>query len=105
MNEHVVNIKGGYMKISNVLISVFVGVFVFLLATLSWADLAQIKVYKEAFPGSKPKCIDCHVMALPKKDGEHTLNDYGSKVKALAETITVEEYKKAGSIEDSKNKK
>ncbi len=93
------------MKISNLLIPFFVGVFVLSLATLGRADLAQMKVYKEAFPGSKPKCIDCHTMALPKKDGEHALNDYGNKVKALAETITVDEYKKAGSIEDSKNEK
>ncbi|MCB9757670.1 MAG: hypothetical protein H6753_04505 [Candidatus Omnitrophica bacterium] len=93
------------MKISSLLISVFVGVFVLSLATLGRADLAQIKVYKEAFPGSKPKCLDCHTMALPKKDGDHGLNDYANKVKALAETITVEEYKKVGSIEDSKIEK
>ncbi len=73
-------------------------------ASVSCADIAQIKAYKEAYPDSKPKCIDCHAAALPKKDGDHELNDYGKKVKALADKPTAENYKKAGSIEDSKKK-
>lgn len=92
------------MKKNTLLTSVLVAFFVALFAGVSHADIAQIKVYKEAYPDSKPKCIDCHTAALPKKDGDHELNDYGKKVKALADKPTAEEYKKAGSIEDSKKK-
>ncbi|MEI7998148.1 MAG: hypothetical protein WCH62_01400 [Candidatus Omnitrophota bacterium] len=67
------------------------------------ASMAQIKVYKEAFTDAKPKCVGCHVDAMPKKDGDHELNAYG---KAVADAAgkdakpTVDTYKKVGSIED-----
>lgn len=92
------------MKTRNLLIPVFAAFFVFAFCLVSRADIAQIKVYKEAYPDSKPKCIDCHTTALPKKDADHELNDYGKKVKDLAEKPTADDYKKAGSIEDSKKK-
>ena len=49
------------------------------------ADVNQIKVYKEAFPEAKPKCINCHADALPKKDeGKHETNAYGKAVEEAA---------------------
>ncbi|MBF0571940.1 MAG: hypothetical protein HQL12_08750 [Candidatus Omnitrophica bacterium] len=66
------------------------------------ADMSQIKAYKEAFPDTLPKCINCHVDALPKKDGSHDPNDYGKAVikAAGAEKPTADIYKKIGTIED-----
>ncbi len=92
------------MKKNTLLALILIAFFVVGFAGVSGADIAQIKVYKEAYPDSKPKCIDCHAAALPKKDADHELNDYGKKVKALADKPTAEDYKKAGSIEDSKKK-
>ncbi|MBF0121843.1 MAG: hypothetical protein HQL21_00365 [Candidatus Omnitrophica bacterium] len=74
------------------------------------ADIKEIKKYKEAFPETKPKCIECHVAALPKKDdGQHENNDYGKAVLAEAQKEeakeaepTVETYKKVGKIEEFK---
>lgn len=83
-------------------ITVLAVLFAIVLGSIASADVAQIKAYKEAYPDAKPKCIDCHTVAIPKKDGDHGLNEYGNKVKALAEKPTVEEYKKAGSIESNK---
>lgn len=63
----------------------------------AWANVKQIKAYKEAFPDEKPKCIHCHAVEKPKKeDGQHDLNAYGEKVKALAAEPTVETYQAAG---------
>lgn len=67
------------------------------------ANIKQAKIYKEAFDGSKPKCIDCHVSDKPKKDdGQHDLNEYGKALMEVAadEEITADTYKKLGSIED-----
>ena len=67
------------------------------------ANVEQTKVYKEAFPGAKIKCIDCHVDAIPKKDeGKHEWNAYGKKVKETAAKPTTETYKKVGKVEDFK---
>ncbi|MEI8012580.1 MAG: hypothetical protein WCI27_08930 [Candidatus Omnitrophota bacterium] len=74
------------------------------------ADIAEIKKYKEAFPETKLKCIDCHVDAMPKKDeGAHAWNDYGLAVIAQAKKDavkegepTVETYSHVGKIEDFK---
>ncbi len=67
----------------------------------AFADVKQIKIYKEAYPDSKPKCAHCHVDTTPKKeDGKHDLNDYGKKVKAIAETITADNYKQAGPYQE-----
>ncbi len=78
--------------------------------TCAQANLKVIKAYKEAYPDTKPKCIQCHVVALPKKaDGEHDNNDYG---KAVAKVIkdakeaepSADTIKKVGSIEDFEKK-
>ena len=67
------------------------------------ADMEQIKAYKEAFPDAKPKCVDCHVDAIPKKDeGKHNLNAYGSKVKETSAKPTAETYKKVGKASEYK---
>ena len=56
-------------------------VIVFLAGGISEANMGQLKLYKKAFPGSKPKCMVCHVDKLPKKaDGKNDLNAYGLKV-------------------------
>jgi hypothetical protein len=65
------------------------------------ADVKQIKFYKEAFPGSKPKCLFCHTDEVPKKaEGKHDLNAYGLKVQETAEEITADTYTEVGTIED-----
>jgi hypothetical protein len=67
------------------------------------ANVDQIKVYKKAFPGSKPQCLFCHVDKIPKKEvGQHDLNAYGTKVKETAAQITEETFKKVGAFEDFK---
>ena len=68
------------------------------------ADIKQVKAYKEAFADAKPKCVDCHVDALPKKDGAHELNAYGKAAVEVAATPTADSYKKVGSIEDFNKK-
>ena len=67
----------------------------------AFANTTQIKAYKEAFPDEKPKCIACHDVEKPKKEGDHGWNEYGKKVKALAEAAKKEApdadtYKEAG---------
>ena len=85
-------------------ISFSVAIFVLTMVAVSAeADVNQIKLYKKAFPGAKPKCLFCHVNKIPKKaDGEHDLNAYGLKVKSIAAVPTEEAYKEAGSAEDFK---
>ena len=71
--------------------------FLSILVSPAWADIKQTKIYKEAFPGEKPKCACCHVDKKPsKEDGKHDLNEYGKKVIALANEPTAENYKAAG---------
>ncbi|OGW90866.1 MAG: hypothetical protein A3D28_06095 [Omnitrophica bacterium RIFCSPHIGHO2_02_FULL_63_14] len=76
--------------------------FFFLLgAGSAWANVKQIKAYKEAFADEKPKCAGCHVSEKPKKEaGEHEMNEYGKKVLAAkaAESPDVETYKQVGKI-------
>lgn len=80
------------------------------LGTSARADLAQIKAYKEAFSGTTPKCISCHVTEHPKKeDGQHDPNDYGKAVIKAAKSAgvdkpTADTYKTAGTIEDFASK-
>ena len=70
------------------------------------ADMTQIKAYKEVYPDAKPKCIDCHVDKMPKKDdGAHENNDYGKAVVKAAtdaklDKPTADTYKAVGTIED-----
>ena len=72
------------------------------------ANMTQIKAYKDAYADSKPKCIDCHVDKMPKKDdGAHELNDYGKAVVKAAkdaklDKATADTYKSVGKIEDFK---
>jgi len=86
-------------------------IFFVLIGIIFWgvpaqAGLQQIKAYKEAYPDTKPKCIDCHVDKMPKKDdGAHELNDYGKTVVKAAKAAgldkpTVDTYKSVGTIED-----
>ena len=59
----------------------------FLMSSSAWANVEQIKAYKAAHEGAKPKCIWCHALEKPKKeDGLHELNEYGKKAKDLKET-------------------
>lgn len=84
------------------LISFFVSALVLMIGiTATEANINQTKLYKKAFPGTKPKCLFCHVAKIPKKaDGKHDFNIYGAKVKATAEVPTEETYKEVGSTED-----
>ena len=62
----------------------------FVLSSLAQADTVVIKAYKEAFPDAHPKCISCHVDALPKKaEGQHEWNAYGHAVKKAAQAAGV----------------
>ncbi len=82
-----------------------VGLVLFLGMPIARADLAQIKAYKEAYPGAKPKCINCHMDEKPKKDdGAHEANAYGkAAIKVVGEQKpTAETYIKIGKIEDFK---
>lgn len=69
------------------------------------ANVEQVKIYKTAFPQSKPQCLFCHIDKLPKKEeGKHQLNAYGLKVKetlkAPDEKPTEETYKALGTVEE-----
>ena len=89
------------MDIKKILILTIITLFIWI--AQGQADVNQIKAYKEAFPDAKPKCINCHVDAIPKKDeGKHVLNAYGLKVKETASKPTAETYKKVGKVEDYK---
>ncbi len=93
------------MKKSNCRSEVLVG-FVFTLVFLSCAvqaqaSLKEVKAYKEAFPGAKPKCAACHIQAMPKKDAAE-LNDYGKAVIAANPSPTAETFKQLGIAEDFK---
>ena len=93
------------MNIKKILVLTF---GVFLIASVKvQANLDQMKVYKTAYPDAKPKCINCHTDAIPKKDeGKHNWNAYGKKVKeAATPKPTAETYKKVGKIEDFKEEK
>jgi glutamyl-tRNA reductase len=94
------------LNLSAPLMILLVTVFI-LWAQPAHAGLDQIKAYKEAYPDSKPKCIDCHVDKIPKKDdGAHELNEYGKAVVKAAGTDkpTADTYKKAGPIPPTKSK-
>lgn len=79
------------------------GVFIWVSTIPAQASLKQIKLYKEAFPDAKPKCIECHVDEKPKKDdGQHEANDYGKAIMSTDKEPTADTYKKVGKIEDFK---
>jgi hypothetical protein len=76
------------------------GAFFFIGVKTAGANMNQIKIYKKTFPGSAPKCINCHVDKLPRKDdGKHDLGAYGLRVKDAGEEISEESYKKVGAID------
>lgn len=89
----------------------------FVLSSMAGADTNVIKAYKQTFPDAKPKCIDCHMDALPKKaDGQHEWNAYGTALKkainaaGVADVPTADNIDqiagvitKAGKIEDFKD--
>lgn len=64
-------------------------------ASIAFANVEQVKIYKKAYPDEKPKCVQCHKLEKPKKDN-YELNDYGNKVKELQQKPDVEAYKTAG---------
>jgi hypothetical protein len=83
----------------------FIGFGLVFWMAMAQANMKDIKIYKEAFPDSKIKCLDCHVDAMPKKDaGKHELNDYGKAVVAENAQPTADTYKKVGKFEDFKKK-
>ena len=74
------------------------GAFAVLLGIIpsAYADIAQMKEYKKAFPGAAAKCTTCHTAAMPKKGGDVSLNEYGKKAVAIAAKPTAETYTQAG---------
>ncbi len=80
----------------------FISTLVFLsCATQAYANIKEIKVYKEAFPGAQIKCALCHSVAMPKKDAAG-LNSYGQAVIATNPQPTAETFKQLGKAEDFK---
>ena len=82
------------------IISILLTGFIFW-AVSAQASLQQSNTYKLAYPDAKPKCIDCHVDKIPKKDdGAHELNDYGKAVvkAAGAQKPTADTYKSVGPV-------
>ena len=83
-----------------------IATLIFTLAFLSCAvqaqaSLKEIKAYREAFPGAKPKCASCHIQAMPKKDAAG-LNAYGQAALAANPKPTAETFKQLGKAEDFK---
>jgi hypothetical protein len=106
------------MKINSVKRFIFSMVVLagFVFSITAQADVIVYKAYKQTFPDTHPKCIDCHVDAMPKKaEGGHEWNAYGEAVKkainaaGLPDVPTSENIdqiagiiKQAGKIEDFK---
>lgn len=91
------------MKNFNSKLAVFSG-FVFSLVFLpfavqAFANIKEMKAYKEAFPDAKIKCAVCHSVAMPKK-GDAPLNDYGQAVIAANPQPTAETFTQLGKAED-----
>ena len=77
--------------------AVIVSVISIFFTTTVFANLEQAKIYKAAFPGEKPKCTNCHVDKIPKKDdGKHDWSEYGLKVRKIKEKPDEETYKTVG---------
>jgi hypothetical protein len=80
----------------------FISTLVFLsCATQAYANMKEIKAYKEAFPGATVKCVACHSIAMPKKDAAE-LNSYGQAVIVANPKPTSETFKQLGKAEDFK---
>ena len=70
----------------------------------AFANIEQIKLYKAAFPGEKPKCTACHMDKTPKKEaGKHDPSPYGQKVLKLKTPPDEETYKAAGKNETAES--
>lgn len=79
-----------------------ISALVFLSCTTQvYANMKEMKAYKEAFPGATAKCVTCHSVAMPKKDAAD-LNSYGQAAKAASPTLTSETFKQLGKAEDFK---
>lgn len=69
--------------------------------SLSFANVDEMKVYREINPDLKPNCMYCHVDKAPKKDeGKHEFNAYGKKAVEMfmaekTEGMTKEQIKEA----------
>jgi cobalamin synthase len=80
----------------------FISALVFLsCATQAYANMKEIKAYKEAFPGATVKCAACHSVAMPKKEAAG-LNSYGQAVIAANPKPTAETFKQLGEAENFK---
>ncbi|MEI7750554.1 MAG: hypothetical protein WCJ71_00560 [Candidatus Omnitrophota bacterium] len=82
---------------------VFVAGF-FLSNPLASANVKEMKAYMQAFPTAKVKCISCHAVEKPTKNGSHGLNDYGDAVLKAEKNPTPEIFRKLGKAEDFKKK-
>ena len=82
------------------------------LCSSAQADSIVMKAYKTAFPGTNPKCINCHLAFYP---WDHPWNPYGQTVKKAVNASGVADkptendigkiadvFKKIGKIEDFK---
>jgi len=90
---------------NKLMIVLVVAIGLILIGSSAQASLKQMKEYKGAFPDAKPKCVNCHVSEMPKKDdGQHELNDYGKAVikAAGAQSPSADTYKTVGKVEDFK---
>ena len=84
----------------------FVFVIISVGYTSAWANVKQLKTYREVYPDYKPQCIYCHTSDKPKKeDGEHELNAYGLKLQELmnGEALSADMIESVGSHEDFKS--
>lgn len=102
----------------NLILTLFVTGCV-VLSNIAQADVAVLKAYKQAFPGTQNKCNACHVDNLPKKaQGQHEWNAYGLALKkalnaaGLPDVVTSDNVdqaaaviKQTGKIEDFKPSK
>lgn len=53
-------------------------------ATQGWANVDQLKFYRDENPDLKPNCMYCHIDKTPKKEkGKNELNPYGKEMKKL----------------------
>ena len=64
------------------------------------ADVEQIKLYKAAFPESKPKCTFCHVDKLPKKTKGCMSRVPTARKSGSGDRVTADIYKQVGTFED-----
>ncbi|MCR4336990.1 MAG: hypothetical protein NUV91_04205 [Candidatus Omnitrophica bacterium] len=65
--------------------------FCLMTPSLSYANLNELKAYREVNPELKADCTYCHLDEKPKKeDGKHDLNAYGLKAKETFDAEKVE---------------